>query len=113
MALSKAQTQQIAQHIYASALGWLAYDSLGLFAKHLSITSAQDKKDLLALIMKVTSAREGKVRYLDGTEFRCLVGIVIHPDFDAVPFHRVGQQWDLYWPSGIQATFNEKKSKWE
>jgi hypothetical protein len=113
MALSKAQTQQIAQNVFAFALGWLAYDSLGLFAKHLKVTSAQDKKELLALILKVTSARAGKVRYLDGAEFRCLVGIVIHPDFDAVPFSRVGQQWDLYWPSGIQATFNEKKFKWE
>ena len=113
MALSKAQTQQIAQHIFASALGWLAFDSLGLFAKHLSITSPQDKKDLLALITRVTSAREGKVRYADGAEFRCLVGIVIHPDFDAVPFSCAGQHWDLYWPSGIKAEFNEQKFKWE
>jgi hypothetical protein len=113
MALSKAQTQQIAQNVFASALGWLAYDSLGLFAKHLSITSAQDKKELLSLIMRVTSAREGKVRYHDGTEYRCLAGIVMHPDHDAVPFSRAGQQWDLYWPSGIQATFNHKKFTWE
>jgi hypothetical protein len=113
MALSKAQTQQIAQNVFASALGWLAYDSLGLFAKHLSITSAQDKKELLSLIIKVTSARDGKVRYQNGTEFKALVGIVIHPQFDAVPFHLVGQQWDLYWPSGIEAEFNAHKQKWE
>jgi hypothetical protein len=113
MALSKAQTQQIAQNVFASALGWLAYDSLGLFAKHLSITSAQDKKELLSLIIKVTSARDGKVRYQNGTEFKALVGIVIHPQFDAVPFHLVGKPWTLLWPSGIQATFNIKKFTWE
>ena len=113
MALTKAQRDTIAQNIFACALGWLAYDSLGLFSKAINVTSVADKKELLSLIQKVTGAREGRVRYADGTEFRCLVGIQIHPSHDAVPLSRAGQAWTLYWPSGIEASFNETKQRWE
>lgn len=113
MALSKQQKEQIGQSIYACALGWLAYDSLGLFSKALNVTSVADKKELLALIQKVTGASEARVRYADGTEYRCLVGIVMHPQHDAIPISRAGQSWTLFWPSGIEASFNETKQRWE
>lgn len=113
MALTKAQKEQIAANVFASSLGWLAFESLGNFSKAIGVTAPADKKELLALICKVTGAREARARYADGTEFKCLVGIVIHPEHDAVPLSRAGQSWTLFWPSNIEASFNETKQTWE
>ncbi len=113
MALTKEQREQVGKNIYASALNWMAFESLAKFAQALDITSPDDKRELLSLIKKVTSAREGLVRYSTGAEYRCLVGIMINVNFDAVTLSLAGVRWELFWPDGKPAVFNEKKMTWE
>jgi len=111
--LSKVQIEHIGDSIFASPLGWLAFDSLALLASAVGITTSEDKREMLERIKTATKAREGLARYASGTEYRCLVGITIHPRHDAVPLSFAGQAWELFWSDGKPAKFNKKKITWE